>query len=70
MASRLRDLTKMKPPIFLGSKVDEDPQDFLDEFYKIFVVMGVSTTKKTGLAAYPLKDVAQTWYNHLGILGL
>ena len=33
MASRLRNFTRMNPPMFYGSKVDEDPQDFLDEVY-------------------------------------
>ena len=33
MASPKRDFTRMNPPMFYGSKVDEDPQDFLDEVY-------------------------------------
>ncbi|KAK4726744.1 hypothetical protein R3W88_031661 [Solanum pinnatisectum] len=31
MASRLRDFTRMSPPMFFGSKVNEDPQEFLEE---------------------------------------
>ncbi|XP_049397379.1 uncharacterized protein LOC125861555 [Solanum stenotomum] len=31
MALRLRDFVRMNPLIFLGSKVGEDPQEFLDE---------------------------------------
>ena len=54
---------RMNPPMFLGSKFYKDPQDFLDEFYKMLFAMGVSTTEKAELAAYQLKDVAQTWYN-------
>jgi len=27
---RIRDFTRMNPPQFIGSKVDEDPQDFID----------------------------------------
>ena len=53
----------MNSPIFRGSKVDEDPQDFLDKVYKILFSMGVSTTKKAELADYQFKDVVQTWYN-------
>ena len=30
MNSHLRDLTKMNPPMFYGSREDEDPQYFLD----------------------------------------
>ncbi|XP_015086975.1 uncharacterized protein LOC107030088 [Solanum pennellii] len=62
IASRLRDFTRMNPPMYFGSKVDEDPQDFLDEFYKIMFAMGVSTIERAELAAYNLKDVAQTWF--------
>lgn len=31
MAFQLRDFTRMNPPVFIFYKVDEDPQDFLDE---------------------------------------
>ena len=33
--SDLRDITRMNPHIFYGSKVNEHPQDFTDEVYKI-----------------------------------
>ncbi|XP_049348530.1 uncharacterized protein LOC125813083 [Solanum verrucosum] len=32
---RLRDFVRMNPPVFLGSKVGEDPQEFVDEMYKV-----------------------------------
>ncbi|TMX02766.1 hypothetical protein EJD97_019966 [Solanum chilense] len=35
MTSRLRDFVRMNPPIFLGSKVGEDPQKFLVGVYKL-----------------------------------
>ena len=50
----------MNPPMFFRSKVNEDPPDFLDEVYKILYAMWVSSNKKAELAAYKLKDVAQT----------
>ena len=59
MASRLRDFTRMNPLMSFGSKVYEDPQDFLDKVYKILFSMGVSSSEKTELAAYQLKYVAQ-----------
>ncbi|TMW94551.1 hypothetical protein EJD97_010104 [Solanum chilense] len=31
VASQLRDFTRMNHPTFYGSKVDEDPQEFIDE---------------------------------------
>ena len=61
MVTRLRDFTRMISPMFFGSKVDEDPPDFFNEVYKISFDMGVSTIEKAELAAYQLKDIAQTW---------
>ena len=46
MTSRLRDFVRMNPPIFLGSKVGEDPQEFLHEVYKIVHAMGVNSIEK------------------------
>ena len=34
MASHLRDFTSMNPHMYFGSKVNEDPQDFVDKVYK------------------------------------
>ena len=41
------------------SKVEEDPQEFIDETYKILYAMGLSTIEKADLATYQLNDVAQ-----------
>ena len=62
MASRLRDFIRMNPPTFYGSKVKEDPQEFIDEVYKIILGIWLSTSDKAELATYQLKDVAQVWY--------
>ena len=59
MASRLRDFTRMYPPVYFGSKTNEDPQEFAHEVHKIVYVMGVNEDMKAELAAYQLKDVAQ-----------
>ena len=61
MADRLRDFTRMNPPIFTGAKTSENPQDFIDEVHKILVAMGATDIEKAELASYQLKDVAQTW---------
>ncbi|XP_015087066.1 uncharacterized protein LOC107030212 [Solanum pennellii] len=61
MADRLRDFTRMNPPIFIGSKTSEDPQEFLDKVHKILVAMVAIDTEKAEMASYQLKDVAQTW---------
>ncbi|XP_069146091.1 uncharacterized protein [Solanum lycopersicum] len=42
--------------------MNEDPQEFVDEVYKILFAMGVNKKEKADLAAYQLKDVAQVWY--------
>ena len=60
--SRIRDFTKINPPTFLGSKVNEDPQGFIDEVLKVLHGMGVTFKEKEKLAAYKLKDVAQVFY--------
>ena len=41
MTSRLRDFVRMNPPMFLGSKVNEDPQEFLDGVYNVLSAMGL-----------------------------
>ena len=46
--------------------VNEYPQDFLDEVYKILNMMGTSSIEKVELACYQLKDVAKTWYTKWG----
>ena len=58
LASCLRDFTRMNPPMFYGSRMDEDPQNFLDEICKILLAMGVTMGEKADLAAYQLKNVA------------
>ena len=42
MSSRFRDFVKLNPPIFLRSKVNEDPQDFLDDIYKVLRLIRVT----------------------------
>ena len=62
MASKLRDFTRMNPPVYFGSRTNEDPQEFVDEVHKILCAMGVNEEDKAELATYQLKDVAQVWY--------
>ncbi|XP_049372489.1 uncharacterized protein LOC125837398 [Solanum verrucosum] len=60
--SRVREFLRMNPREFFGSKVEEDPNGFIDEVYKVLAIMGVTSVEKVELAAYQLKDVAQIWY--------
>ena len=59
ITSRLRDFLRINPPIFLGFKVGEDPQEFIDEVYKIVHDMRVTSREKAKLSSYQLKDVDQ-----------
>ena len=61
MVDRIRDFTRMNPPIFTGSNTSEDHQEFVDKVHKILVSMGATDTKKADLSSYQLKDIAQTW---------
>ncbi|XP_070004402.1 uncharacterized protein LOC142163410 [Nicotiana tabacum] len=61
-SSRSREFLNMKPLVFIGSKKDENPQNFIDEVQKIFRVMHATDTEVSELAVYQLKDVANTWY--------
>ena len=56
MARRLRDFTRMNPPVYYGFKTNEDPQEFVDDIHKILCAMGVNEMDE--LAAYQLKYVA------------
>ncbi|KAK4729681.1 hypothetical protein R3W88_022669 [Solanum pinnatisectum] len=62
LASRLRDFVRMNPPIFIGSRIGEDLQEFLDGVYKIVDTIGVSSREKAELASYQLKEVSQVWF--------
>uniref|UniRef100_M1DC42 Gag-pol polyprotein n=1 Tax=Solanum tuberosum TaxID=4113 RepID=M1DC42_SOLTU len=61
--SRVRDFTRMNPPEFHGSKVEKDLQEFIDEVYKVLMIMGVMSVEKEELAAYQLKGVAEIWFS-------
>ncbi|XP_015084140.1 uncharacterized protein LOC107027498 [Solanum pennellii] len=58
----LRDFVRMNPPIFLGSKVNENPQEFLDGVYKVLCSIGVTYREKAELCSYQLRDVSHIWY--------
>ena len=43
VAPRINDFTRTNPPTLFGSKVEEDPQGFIDEVFKVVDVMGVTS---------------------------
>ena len=47
----------MNRPTFHVTKVDEDPQGFIDEVFKVVDAMGEISREKAEVAAYQLKDV-------------
>ena len=47
---------------FYGSKVLEDPQEFIDEIKRILLGITLWIGEKADLATFILKDVAQVWY--------
>ena len=60
MADRLRDFTRMNPPMCTGTKTSEDPQEFIDEVHKILVVMGPLNILPTeGCCTNLVQDVAR-----------
>ena len=61
-AYSIREFLRMNPPEFSGSKVEEDPNGFIDEVYKSLVIMGLTSREKAELVAYQLKDVVQILY--------
>ena len=52
----------MNPPTLYGSKVEEYPQEFIDEVYKTLLAMGLSTSEKAEFSTYQLKHVTQAWF--------
>ncbi|XP_055830787.1 uncharacterized protein LOC129899798 [Solanum dulcamara] len=57
----------MNPLEFDGSKVNEDPIEFIDEVYQIVAIMGIPPNEKAELAAYQLKGMERVWYEKLVI---
>lgn len=61
-STRARDFLACGPPEFFGTKVSEDPQEFVRQMQQTLSVIGVSDTESVGLASYRLHDVATNWY--------
>lgn len=45
--TRVRDLTTINTFEFYGSKVEENPQVFIDELYKILMTIGVTPVENS-----------------------
>ena len=53
----------MNPHTLYGSKVEEDPQEFIDEIYKILYSMGLTTSEKAELATTTQAQAMMTHAN-------
>ncbi|XP_070050959.1 uncharacterized protein [Nicotiana tomentosiformis] len=58
----LLEFPKLKSPKFTCSDNSADPQSFLDGTLKALRALGCSSERSVELAAYKLKDMANTWY--------
>ena len=65
MGIRLRDFTRMKSPMFVKSKVDEDSQYFVDDIYKILFLCEYVLLRRLNL--FPISS--RTWLRHGTISG-
>lgn len=61
-STRARDFLACGPPEFFGTKVSEDPQEFVRQMQRTLRVVGASDTESVELASYRLHDVAANWY--------
>ncbi|XP_070036610.1 uncharacterized protein [Nicotiana tomentosiformis] len=61
-SSRVNRFLQLDPPVFKGTNLEEDPQEFIDEMHKTLRVMCATNTEAVELASYRLKEVAYSWY--------
>lgn len=54
---------RINPWVFIGSKVEEDPQNFIDEVWKALKVMHTTEVEEFELISYHLKDITNIRYN-------
>ena len=60
--SRVREFLRINLLEFDGSKVEEDPNGFIEKVYKVIAIMGVTSVEKAELDAYQLKYVSYILY--------
>lgn len=54
-SSRIRDFTRINPRMFFSSEVEEYPQGFIDDIFKVLDAIAVSLQEKVELVSYQLK---------------
>ena len=60
--SRFCDFINRNPPTFYGTNVDEDPQSFIAEIFKVVDSLAVTSRERVELATYKLKHMGQVWF--------
>ena len=60
-AYRIQDSLRMNPQTLHLTKVDEDPQGFIDNVFKVEDATGVTSRDKLEIASYQFKDVVQVY---------
>ncbi|XP_070017120.1 uncharacterized protein [Nicotiana sylvestris] len=61
-SSTVREFLHLSPPLFRGSSSTKDPQDFIDQMYRVLRVMHASIIEAVELASFRLRDVVVLWY--------
>lgn len=63
-ATRVREFFRINSQEFHGSKVDEDANVFVDDMYKVLLIMRGCSIEKDEFTVFQLEDVSQLWYEH------
>ena len=61
----MQEFFNLKPPIFLGNLVMEDPLLFIDKVGKAIKTLRCSSTRAVELTVYHLEGLAKQWYENM-----
>ena len=70
MLSRFRDFVRMNPPIFHCYKAGKDPEEFIDEVYKIVHCMSITSMEKCEVASCKLEMILKCGIHYGKAIGL
>lgn len=60
--TRVGQFMRLNPLTFIGVRVEDDPQSFLDKIQNIFYLMHATNVEGVEFSTYQLKDMAYQWY--------
>nr|XP_009757619.1 PREDICTED: uncharacterized protein LOC104210416 [Nicotiana sylvestris] len=58
-SSMVREFLHLSPPLYTGSSSTKDPQDFIDQMYRVLRMIHASVTEAVELASFRLRDVRE-----------